>query len=224
MTDPVFYLDNKEYGRNISFREMRLRAGHVHVLSFVSSPKADLNDLKAESNPFLPLKTEGNRIRVDLTNADLKRKYILTRKSETYHFSFTYLLHVLPFRKKEDFIGRYASVKSKRRSIEFYKDSTGMIFLKSFLGLRDDIRILGFDFDYKKSVRNLVLPRETSSEGDKVSYLSYLRYDNEKEGFFVSLKEKIERADSYYQEARNLLGSDTEKEFFRKTNPYGKEA
>ena len=133
MTEPVFYLDNSEYGENISFRNLNLRAGHKHVLSFLSKPEAQLKDLSIVSDPQIPVSFDGNHRILDLEGVPANTKSVLTVSSKEYDFEFTYLLTAFPVRKKEDLIGKYVSREHKKHVIEFYPDNTGRIYLHSFL-------------------------------------------------------------------------------------------
>lgn len=224
MTEPVFYLDNSEYGENISFRNLNLRTGHKHVLSFLSKPEAQLKDLSIVSNPQIPVSCDGNHRILDLEGVPANTKSVLTVSSKEYDFEFTYLLTVLPVRKKEDLIGKYVSREHKKHVIEFYPDNTGRIYLHSFLGLKEDVRILGYDFDFKSLERKLILPVQRTTEGDEVSYFYSFRYDNEKEGLLVSLSQRIQRKDSFYEEEVSLLGNKNQKEFFKRVSPLSQES
>ncbi len=224
MTKPVFYLDNSQYGENISFRNLNLMAGHKHVLSFLSKPDVQLKDLLLVSNPTIPAFCQGNEILLDLEKTTPFMKSVLTVSSEEYGFEFTYLLTVLPERKTDDFIGKYVSQEHKRHVIEFYPDRTGRIFLHSFLGLKEDVRILSYEFNFQNSERKLELPVSRTTEGDEVSYFYSFRYDDEKEGLLVSLFQRIQRKDSFYEEEASLLGSCNQKEFFKRISPLSQES
>ena len=82
----------------------------------------------------------------------------------------------------------------------------------------------GYDFDFKSLERKLILPVQRTYEGDEVSYFYSFRYDNEKEGLLVSLSQRIQRKDSFYEEEVSLLGNKNQKEFFKRVSPLSQES
>ncbi len=213
---PVFFLDSSIYGRNVSFRELRLRVGMVHTLFFLSRPERKVDDLEAKINPFLPVTTDRNQRTIDLTHADNHRRYILSVESKHCSFSFTYLLVPLKKRETKDFIGEYQSVKQKRHRLVLLPDGTGWISFGSFFGLKENLKILSYSFHPKKREREVIFPASENDDGDRVTYFSSFRYDEEKEGFLVFLKRSIERNGGGYAEEENLLGHCPVRELFQK--------
>lgn len=216
MTDSVFFLDDKEYGNNISFREIDLRAGHLHVLSFLSRPNVLLEDLIISADKELPCWTQGNKAYIDLRSPLDRDRFILTLSSPSYGFSFTYLLVICPGRKEEDFIGSYVSISHKRHHVELCEDKTGRVYLGSFLSLKEDVPILRYDFSFQSFERKLLRKKDVTPEGDLVSYTAKRKYDYIKKGFFLTLKKRIQRKDSFYREGESLIGDNQKPEFFKK--------
>lgn len=213
---PVFFLDSSIYGRNVSFRELRLRVGRAHTLFFVSRPERKVDDLEVKINPYLPFATDLNQRTIDLTHADNRQRYVLSVESKHCSFSFTYLLVPLKKRETKDFIGEYYSVKQKRHRLVLLPDGTGWISFGSIFALKENLKILSYSFHPKKREREVLFPASVNGDGDRVTYFSSFRYDQEKEGFLVFLKRSIERNGGGYAEEENLLGHYPVRELFRK--------